>query len=122
MSFPGLLIVPDMARKSATPVSSTPATLKKAGSASGQKNIQSFFSKTPTTASAIRLPERSSPRKTPAGKPNFNGTASRLALTPVPSSDAPVPEEDEDTKIDQTRDEPSSNAAGTPSRRVCMIS
>lgn len=116
------------------PVTSTPATMKKSGSASGQKSIQSFFSKTPTTSNSVKLPERSSPRKTVAGKPNFNKKLSRSDLTPVPSSDAPVPEDADEPKASptlanglpspvsadkrQTQDPEPSNEAGTPSRRV----
>lgn len=123
-----------MVRKSLTPVASTPATLKKSNSTSNQKSIQSFFNKTPSTSNAVKLPERTSPRKIPAGKPNFNGSSSRINLTPVPSSDAPVSEDYEDTKASldsspglptpvsadqsQTQDVGVTNGAGTPSRRV----
>lgn len=123
-----------MAKNSTTPVTSTPATMKKSNSASGQKSIHSFFSKTPTTSNSVKLPERSSPRKTVAAKPNFSKKVSRSDLTPVPSSDAPIPEDLDDQKASltvvdglpspvsadkrQTRDTEPSNEAGTPSRRV----
>lgn len=123
-----------MARKSATPVTSTPATLKKqgSGSGSGQKSISSFFSKTPATANTLKLPERTSPRKA-ASKPNFSEAASSR-LTPVPSSDAPIAEDDEDVKASahfinslpspvstdqsQAPSVEATNGAVTPSRRV----
>ncbi|KAK5952604.1 DNA mismatch repair protein msh6 [Knufia fluminis] len=124
-----------MAKKSSTPSASTPATLKKTGSsASGQKSIQSFFNKTPSTASTVKLPERTSPRKPLASRPNFSANTSRSSLTPVPSSDAPVPEDFHDTKasshIDpglpspasadkrQTQNIEPTDGASTPSRRA----
>ncbi|KAK5076960.1 DNA mismatch repair protein msh6 [Lithohypha guttulata] len=122
-----------MARKGSTPASSTPATLQKAGSSSGQKSIAAFFSKTPTSASAVKLPERSSPRKK-SSRPNFSAPTSRPKLTPVPSSDVVGPEDDEDIKAsprfgyglispasadrDQTKPVEVVNGTGTPSRRV----
>lgn len=128
-----------MAKKSSTPSASTPATLKKTGSsASGQKSIQSFFNKTPSTASTVKLPERTSPRKPLASRPNFSANTSRSSLTPVPSSDAPVPEDFHDTKasshIDpglpspasadkrQTQNIEPTDGASTPSRRVRVAS
>ena len=90
-----------MPPKSRAPSSTPgPASLKKAGSASGQKSLLGFFSKTPTPSAngstqPKSLPERSSPRKNLTNK--FTAAPSRSSqLTPQPSSDAVAPEEDEE--------------------------
>lgn len=88
-----------MAKKAPTPVASTPATLKKSNSSSAQKSIASFFSKTPTTAKPVSLPERSSPRKATSARPNFSASVRRSNLTPVPSSDAIEPDTTYDEKV-----------------------
>lgn len=126
-----------MGKKSASPSLPMPASVKKTGSASGQKSIQSFFSKTPSTANSVKLPERSSPRKSAVSKPNFNKVSARSNLTPVPSSDAPVPEDDSDPTASpslvnglpspvsadkgQPQDEEPNDGTGTPSRRVGIL-
>lgn len=82
-------------KKSAAVSTPGPAILKKAGSASGQKTLLGFFSKTPSTAPSTQrsLPERSSPRKNLNNK--FAAPARASQLTPQPSSDAIAPEDDE---------------------------
>lgn len=104
-----------MAPKKSAPASTPgPATLKKAGSASGQKTLLGFFSKTPAASTGVltpkSLPERSSPRKNLTNKFSTPATSSRL--TPQPSSDAIIPE-DED--LVQVQASCSSSAKGLPS-------
>jgi DNA mismatch repair protein MSH6 len=92
-----------MPPKSRAPSSTPgPASLKKAGSASGQKSLLGFFSKTPTptangTSQPKSLPERSSPRKNLTSK--FAAPARNSQLTPQPSSDAVAPDEDEEQDV-----------------------
>ena len=84
-------------KRSAPSSTPGPSTLKKAGSASGQKSLLGFFSKTPTpTANGLpkSLPERTSPRKNLTNK--FAAPSRGSQLTPQPSSDAAGPEDDEE--------------------------
>ncbi|RMZ80586.1 hypothetical protein DV738_g2712, partial [Chaetothyriales sp. CBS 135597] len=67
----------------------TPTTAKK------QTSLHGFFTKTPTPAPIAKLPDRSSPRKPTALQDKFSAPAKHGALTPLPSSDAVEPEDDD---------------------------
>jgi DNA mismatch repair protein MSH6 len=123
-------------KRSAPSSTPGPASLKKSGSASGQKSLLGFFSKTPTpTPSTIqKLPERTSPRK-PLGN-KFTAPLKKTQLTPQPSSDAVEPE-DEDAVVPEASTTPSaakalpspvsadgeqkSHGQGTPSRKAKKV-
>ncbi|KIW98700.1 uncharacterized protein Z519_00361 [Cladophialophora bantiana CBS 173.52] len=124
-----------MPKKTASTPASTPA-LKKSTSGSGQKTLLGFFQKTPSTGSPAALPARpvaetpvpSKTRSKPAGKASST-------LTPVPSSDALEPEDEDNTPKaslppskslpspvsaddEQTNGREEPTCRGTPSRRA----
>lgn len=125
-----------MPKKAASTPSATP-TLKKSASAGGQKTLLGFFQKTPSTSSPAAPPARSAAAATPApvkSRPKTGSTTSGSTLTPVPSSDALEPE-DEDIQPkaslpskslpspvsadgDQTNGIVELTSRGTPSRKV----
>ena len=84
-----------MAKKPGVSSTPTPATLKKQVSGGAQRTLHGFFSKTPTPATTAKLPDRSSPRKQNL-KNRFAAPLKNGSLTPVPSSDAIEPEEEEE--------------------------
>ena len=128
-----------MPKKSSANPSSTPA-LKKTPSSGGQKTLLGFFSKTPSSGSPAALPALPAKKTATAPAPLKNrskssGTASGSSLTPVPSSDGPqLEDEEEDIKASspaarglpspvsadegQTNGLDELNARGTPSRKV----
>ncbi|KAJ9605187.1 DNA mismatch repair protein msh6 [Cladophialophora chaetospira] len=125
-----------MPKKGASTPASTPA-LKKSASSGGQKTLLGFFQKTPSTSSPAAPTPSSVTAATPAPFKSRSKPASATSastLTPVPSSDALEPEdEDIDTKkasLPASRSLPSPVSAdgeqavgeltsrGTPSRRV----
>lgn len=127
-----------MAKKpSGSAPASTPATLKKSASSSGQRSITGFFGKAQNTPTPTRLPHRSPAKETTKKNALLDRATSRLDLTPVPSSDGPEPEVESpagDTKASSTAvqglpspastDEGQTNGtdgltnSGTPSRRA----
>lgn len=83
-----------MAKKGATVVASTPTTLKKSNSSSAQRTLHGFFTKTPSTTQSTK----SSDVGSTVAKADFSRMSSVSDLTPVPSSDAPEPEEEDTIK------------------------
>ncbi|KAK5024112.1 DNA mismatch repair protein msh6 [Exophiala sideris] len=128
-----------MPKKSAANPASTPA-LKKTPSSGGQRTLLGFFSKTPSSGSPAGLPALPAKKTTtnpalPKNGSKATGRTSGSSLTPVPSSEGPEPEyEDEDIKASspparglpspvsadegQTNGLDELNARGTPSRRA----